>query len=198
MSRLRCVAAIVVAAGLSAGLAACETAPRSAEYPEITFNHLPRLNLDVARIDVVRAYRSPSAKPNVEHLFPVEPAAAAERWARQRLKAVGVTGSVRATVVSAAVVEVPLKRTTGLRGAFTTDQSERYEGAIEMKIELSIRGGTERASVSARSELSRTVPENITINDREKLWFEMTEEMINQLNVLLEREIRKNFKAYLR
>ncbi len=198
MVKFRWFPSIVVAAALCAGLAACESVPPRQQFPEITFSHLPRINLDVARIEVVQAYKAPGAKPNVEHLFPVAPASIAERWARQRLRAVGAGGSARATVVSAAVVEVPLKRTTGLRGAFTTDQSERYEGVLEMKIELAASGARARAAVTARTELSRTVPENISLNDREKLWFQMTEEMANQLNVLLEREIKKHFKAYLR
>lgn len=198
MVQFRRFPSMVVAVALCAGLAACESVPPRQQFPQITFDHLPKLNLDVARIDVVRAYKTPGAKPNVEHLFPVEPAAMAERWARQRLRAVGTGGSARATVVQAAVIEVPLARTTGLRGAFTTDQSERYEGVLEMKIELTASGGRARAAVTARTELSLTVPENISLDKREKLWFRMTEEMANQLNVLLEREIRKHFKAYLR
>ena len=198
MVRFRWFSSIVVAAALSAGLAACETVPPRPQFPELTFDHLPKINLDVARIEIVRTYRAPGAKPNVEHLFPAEPAAMAERWARQRLRAVGAGGSVRATVVNAAVIEVPLPRTTGLQGAFTTDQSERYEGVLEMKIELTAAGGRARAQVTARTELSLTVPENITLDKREKLWFRMTEEMANQLNTLLEREIKKHFKAYLR
>ncbi len=189
---------MVVAAALCAGLAACESVKPRQQFPQITFDHLPKFNLDVARIDVASAYKTPGAKPNVEHLFPIEPAAMAERWARQRLRAVGTGGSARATVVHAAVIEVPLKRTTGLRGAFTTDQAERYEGALEMKIELTASGGRARAAITARTELSLTVPENISLNKREKLWFRMTEEMANQLNVLLEREIKKHFEAYLR
>lgn len=198
MTRVRGFLSIMIAASIGIGLAGCETPAPRPKFPQLTFAHLPTLNLDVARIEVVQSYKAPGAAPNVEHLFPAVPAAVARRWARQRLKAVGAGGVVRATVVNAAVVEVPLKRTTGLRGAFTIDQAERYEGVIEMKIELTTGSGQERASVAARTELSRSAAEDITLSDREKLWFEMTEEMINRLNVLLEREIRKNFKAYLR
>ncbi|MHA1107709.1 MAG: hypothetical protein ACTSQV_01195 [Alphaproteobacteria bacterium] len=179
-------------------VAACETAAPKPGFPELTFAHLAPISLGVARIEVVQAYKAPGARPNVEHLFPVAPATVAERWARQRLKAVGGDGRVRATVVNAAVIEVPLKRSTGLKGMITRDQSERYDGVIEMKLDIVARGGRERASVTVRTELSRSVSEDISLHDREKLWFEMTEEMANKLNVLLEREIRKNFKAYLR
>ena len=58
--------------------------------------------------------------------------------------------------------------------------------------------GRRRASVTSRAERSRTVAENISIQDREKVWFEMTEAMMNDLNASLDRQIRKNFAPYLR
>ncbi len=198
MDHLHKILPVIVAAVLGLGLAACETAAPKPEFPELTFAHLAPINLNVARIEIIQAYKPPGARPNVEHLFPVAPGAVADRWARQRLKAVGIDGRVRATVVNAAVIEVPLKRSTGLKGIITKDQSERYDGVIEMKLDIVARGGRERASVTVRTELSRSVSEDISLYEREKLWFEMTEEMANKLNFLLEREIRKNFKAYLR
>ena len=52
--------------------------------------------------------------------------------------------------------------------------------------------------VSSRAERSRTVAENITPYGREKIWFAMTEAMMNDLNVQLERQIRTHFTGYLR
>ena len=204
MTGLKQKAAMVLAALALAALAGCETSVRAPDFPQLTYAHLTPFRLAVARVEVVVDYTSPAREPNVEHLFPVHPAAAAERWARDRLRAAGPAlgsaggGLVRATVVNAAVVEVPLKRTTGLRGAFTIDQSERYDGLIEMRIELTAADGRRRATVTSRAERSRTVPENISIQDREKVWFEMTEAMMNDLNASLERQIRKNFAPYLR
>jgi hypothetical protein len=186
-----------MAAGLAAGLGGCETPVTNTVFPDLTYGHLPPIRLKVARIEVVAAYVSPGARPNVEHLFPVAPAAAAARWLRDRLEATGGRGLVRATVLQGGVVEVPLKKTTGVRGAFTVDQSERYDAVLEIKIQVIRENGSEAAMVSSRAERSRTVAEDISPYAREKLWFGMTEAMMNDLNTDLERQIRTYFTGYL-
>jgi hypothetical protein len=52
--------------------------------------------------------------------------------------------------------------------------------------------------VSSRTSRSRSVPENASLNDREKVWFEMTEAMMNDINGSLERQIREHLGAFLR
>lgn len=188
---------LAAAAMMSLGFPGCETTVPRSGFPDLAYSHLPPINLAVSRVDVVQQYRPPGKAPNVEHLFPVLPALTAERWARDRLKPAGADGVVRVTVVTASVVEVPLKRTTGIQGMFTTDQSERYDGALEIKVDLVTADGREAASVSSRAERRRTVPENITLLAREKVWFEMTEAMMNDLNASLERQIRENFRRWL-
>ena len=190
---------ILIAAGAAAlmGVAACETTVPRSGFPELAYSHLPPINLAVSRVDVVQEYRAPGNKPNVEHLFPVVPALVAERWARDRLKPVGADGIARVTVKNASVVEVPLERTSGIRGMLTTDQAERYDGAIEIAIEIVAPDGRVAGSVASRAERRRTVPEDITLLEREKVWFEMTEAMMNDLNASLERQIRDNLSRWL-
>ena len=186
--------AAVIAALLA--LAACEFAVKNPSFPEISFSHLPQIRLDVAQIEVINEYQAPAKPPNVDHLFPTPPSAVAERWGRDRLQAVGATGKARVIVRRASVVEVPLKTQTGIRGALTTDQSERYDADVEMTVEIVTDQGT--ASVTSRSRRSRTVPEDITLNDREKEWFQITEALMNDLNASLEAEMRKGMAKYIR
>jgi hypothetical protein len=163
----------------------------------LSYAHLAPIRLNVADIQVQRVYNSPGTKPNVEQLFPVRPADAAERWARDRLQAAGAEGVAIVKILNASVVEVPLPRTTGLQGAFTTDQSERYDAVLEVSIEAQSRSTGRRVAVTTRAQRSRTVPEDITLNDREKVWFEMTEALMNDLNAALEREIYANFGDFV-
>jgi hypothetical protein len=51
--------------------------------------------------------------------------------------------------------------------------------------------------VSSRAQRSRTVPEDVTLNDREKVWFEMTEALMNDLNASLERQIYYNMGDFV-
>ena len=190
--------AVIFALVIVAGLAGCETPVPKPVFPDLTYGHLPPIGLAVARIEVVPAYVSPAKKPNVEHLFPVAPAAAAARWLRDRLQAVGGRGLVRATVLQGGVVEVPLEKTTGLKGMFTVNQSERYDAVLEVRIRIFREDGSEAAMVTSRAERSRTVAEDITPYAREKIWFVMTEALLNDLNAQLERQIRTHFTGYLR
>jgi hypothetical protein len=196
---MRCLTRrVVLFAAAMLLVAGCETRVPRSGFPELGYSHLAPIRLDVTRVDVVQRYRPPAKKPNVEHLFPVVPAMAAERWARDRLKAVGGAGVARVTVVYAGVVEVPLKRSDRLKGVLTTEQSERYDGAIEMTIEITDSTGAAVASVSSRAERRRTVPEDITLLGREKVWFEMTEAMMNDLNTSLQRQIGEHLSRWRR
>jgi hypothetical protein len=91
-----------------------------------------------------------------------------------------------------------LKRTAGVKGAFTRDQSERYDAVIDMKVEIRDANGDLRVTAESTAKRSRSVSENISLNGREKVWFEMTEAMMGDLNTSLEAQIRKHMNRWLR
>lgn len=195
MNRSPVFATFVAAVFLLAG---CATDVERPGFPKISFAHLQPISLNVARIEVENRYVSPATRPNVEHEFPVSPAATASNWGRDRLRAVGSAGVARVIVRRASVVEVPLKRTTGVKGAFTRDQSERYDAVIDMMIELRDANGNVRATAESTAKRWRSVSENISLNDREKVWFEMTEAMMADLNTALENQVRIRMKEWIR
>ena len=131
-------------------------------------------------------------------MISVSPAAVASNWGRDRLKAVGQSGVARVIVRRASVVEVPLKRTAGVKGAFTRDQSERYDAVIDMKVEIRDANGDLRVTAESTAKRSRSVSENVSLNGREKVWFEMTEAMMGDLNTSLEAQIRNHMNRWLR
>lgn len=96
------------------------------------------------------------------------------------------------------VVEVELPRTPGFRGAFMVDQSERYDGELEIVLEIIDPNGKRRAMVSSRAVRSRSVAEDSTLSNREEIWFRMTEAMMNDLNEALEKQISKHFSIWKR
>ena len=116
-------------------LASCAAKVERPTYAEITFAHLPPINLDVAEIKVVSTYKGSLQAPHVEHEFPVGLLATAKRWAEDRLKPVGSDGIAIVTIEEASAKETELEKTEGLKGVFTTDQSERYDAVIRIKIE---------------------------------------------------------------
>jgi hypothetical protein len=189
---------LLVAIAALGFLAGCETTPPPSGFPQLSYAHLPPIKLDVAKIKIVSEYRSTGVSPNVEHLFPVKPQAAAERWSRERLKPVGDSGTARVTIRRASVVEVPLSRSTGVRAMLTTDQTERYDGVIEIAIAILDGAGRQSGAVVSRAQRSKSVPEDISLHDREMTWFRMVEAMMNDINASLETQIKKHLRGSLR
>ncbi|MGQ0662426.1 MAG: hypothetical protein ACT4P2_02355 [Pseudomonadota bacterium] len=185
---------------LAAGLAACQTPAPRAHFPDLTYRHLGQFRLDVSGIEVVNEYQAPLAPPHVEHLLPVRADAALRRWAEDRLAATGKPGRyARFVILDARVTETKLAKTPGLRGAFTTDQAERYDGALSAAIEIRAeRGNFRDGYASATVTRFRTVPEGISVNDREKTWFELVEAMMSDLNLELDRQVRGHLGMFLR
>ncbi|MBK19186.1 MAG: hypothetical protein CMM52_10180 [Rhodospirillaceae bacterium] len=195
MKYLKILCITFVSTGLLAG---CEATVQPKQFPELRYTHLPAISLAVGKVDVVQKYQSSTQKPHVESEFPVLPATAAGNWIRDRISAVGGPDTIRGTVTKASVVEVPLKRSSGIRGAFTKDQSERYDATLAVKIEIFDANGKLRGTVSSQATRSQTVSEDISLADREQVWFRMTEAMMNDLNGSLERQIREHFRQWLR
>lgn len=195
LSRLCHLAALIALIGsFAAWPAALAQEPK---FAELTFTHLPRLALDASRVEVVQEYKTPGEKPNVEHLFPVPPADAVSRWAKDRLEPAGKFRLARVVVKQASVLEVPLPKTQGIKGWFTTDQSERYDATVEVVVE--IRTDTGRAAyAAARVKRSQSVEDGISPNKRREVWYAMTEKLMADLDKELERSMRQYLSAYIR
>jgi len=179
-------------------LAGCNMPPRRESFADLTFQHMPPIRLDVARIEVVEAYRR-SADPNrIENEFPTHPGVGAGRWGRDRLQAVGADGLARFTVMEASVVATSLPRTTGLAGAFTQDQSDRYDALLQVRLEVNNRAGTQSGVITTEARDSATATEDMTLNQREQLWFAMTQRLLDTLNTELEKQINAHFGMFLR
>ncbi len=185
-------------AGMSAlFLAACTKPSPAPKFSEITFTHLPPLRLNAASLEIVEAYKSPFAAPNIEHLMPVSPASAARRWAQDRLVPVGGAGKIVFTITDARVIEANLPRTTGVRGVVTRDRSERYDATLKVRINVDSGDGRRQGEVSADAMRSRTVLEGLSLNEREDVWFKMTEELAGDINGELETAIRQFLQSFL-
>jgi len=179
-------------------LASCDTPPHRDPFPQLTYQHLAPINLDVAQIVIQDAYQPPMTAPHVDQDFPTPPATAARQWAQDRLKAVGSDGVAKFTILDGSAVDVPLPRTTGISGMVTQDQSDRYDVKLTVRLEVENRMGNHSGAITASAQRSESVAEDMTLNEREKLWFEMTDELMKQLNAELEKQIGTHLKEFVR
>ena len=176
----------------------CETAVEPRSFPEQTFRHLPPISLDVAEIDIVLLFEPPLKAPHVEHEMPVPPHTAIERWVVDRIRTVGISGQAVLTIRDASVVEKPLKPLGGIRGTFTKEQSERYDARVEVEISAVGGRGLRSAKAMTTSSRSRTVPEDASLRQRQVLWYELTERVMQDFDRTFEAQIRKHLATFLK
>ena len=188
----------VLALGVLLSAAACQTTPPPRpSFPEIRFT-APPIRLDVARIVIEDRYRPPLRAPNVEHRCPISPAAAARRWAQDRLSAVGRFGTARVAIEEASVVSEKLPTKGGLAGVFTREPAERLVGVLRLRVEVGGEGGLARGFAEAGATARRTIPEEVTLNRRDRIYYEFSRGLIEKLDGVMEESIRKHLYLLVR
>ncbi len=192
------LATVAVAASLA--LAGCSTPAPVQTLPQITFAHLAPLLFDVETVEVDNRYKAPNDPRYIEDRFPTPPASAIRIWAIEHLKPVGASGSgtLRVVIKRASVEEEKLDIDKGIKGAFTKEQSNRYTLMIDADVVLLDSTGKQVGFSSAKASRSITTREDISLNDREKLWFEMTEKTMGDFNTEMESNIRQYLAKWVR
>ncbi|WP_416898753.1 MAG: hypothetical protein ACMVY4_03195 [Minwuia sp.] len=183
--------------GASLVLAACagKPPPDPPSAPKITFAHRPKLVFGVGLVDIQQPFVSPGRPPNVEHLLPNTPAQVAERWARDRVAADGSSGFVRYSILDASIVANTLETDKSLSGFFKNQNDVRYDGRIQVRIDVQSDAGTGFAEgIVTRSQ---TATEELSLNERDLLLIEFVEGMGRDLDLRLENEIRASLTRFL-
>jgi len=189
----------VLAMAAAAGLTGCASSVKRTTWPDITFQHRTSLSLGVSsvafEITAGQAAIEPPAR-DIRYAMPVSPEITMRRWASERLIPLGGPGRAVVTLVEDRFVEVPLDTTGGVEGVFTIDQSERYEGILELRVEVA---GDPAGSgfAQARATASRTVAEDATLNQREQTLYDMLHSIVTALDERLEQEIRANLSRWV-
>ena len=184
----------VIAVG---ALGACETTVTRPDVPELSFKHLPALSFKVGRIEIIETYLSPLRPPNVEHLFPTPISAALSRWSNDRLKAEGGSNVMHVIIEDASATAEELETNKDLEGLFTTEQAERVDARLQVRIEISDENGVVLAFTSTEATRSRTTPENVSLNERDQIYNDLTIAVMNDFNTSQEQGIRRHFDNYL-
>lgn len=197
---LRSLTLLVLAPSLFAGMLLTSCAVKTTSAPEVslTFMNRPAIHLNVGKIQVVNRYQMPLKPPLVEHLMPVAPGAGVERWAMDILRAVGSGNTAVLTIHDASVTEISLQQKPGLKALLTLDQAQRYDARLRATLEIRDVNGQQRGQVEVEVTRSQTVPENITLNQRTAVWFQMVEGLLADFAAQMELQVRKDLGTFLR
>lgn len=179
-------------------VSACDPVPAPFTPAQPSFSGQPPLRFSVAKMEVVEDYEAPGKYPNVDHLMAYAPDDVFRIWVNDRIKTVGNSYSMQINIVDASVKETTLPVTTGMKGYFTNEQAERYDASIAVTMKIYAEGkGLPIAEVEAHANKSRTLAEDASLSEREKLYYELTLELMQELNDTLEKNIRQYFSPYL-
>lgn len=188
---------VLVMAALVGLATACTSPPPRPAFPDIRFTDRPPIQLDVAQIELQTTYQAPFKAPNVDQLFPVPPSRALENWARDRLKPVGRSGRAVFTINNAAVIETELPQPTGVTGAFTTAPAQRYDMTLQAGLSVVDPSGNAARTATTQTVRSQSVLSNITPNDRDRAWYDMTTAAMADFDKQMESQIRNNFGNFV-
>ena len=179
-------------------LSACASPAPTQRLPEITFSHLQVYKVDVAKIEVENRYSAPLKAPHIVHLLPTTPEKALERWLKDRFQAVGQTGSLRLIIEDARATETALTLDKSLKGHLMKQQSQRYDMAVLATLHMRDRTGKTIGTAGARAERSITAREDISLKDREKLWFDTVDKLMTDFNKVMEANVQSYLSRWLR
>ena len=189
LAALALLAVAVIAAG-------CETAPPRYESTPPSFAGLPPLVFDLDRIEVVERPAAPHPE-DVDHLLPTPPAVAVGIWVTDRLRARGTVGTLRVTVEEASARLTPLETDTEFEDIFTKEQAERLDVRVRVTIEAIDHNGEVNGSATAEATRSRTLPEGITLAERDRVYDEVIAALLHDYNTTQEKAIRQYLALYL-
>ena len=182
-----------------AGLAGCSSPPSNTNFAEMTFRHLPPIELLANELNVESTAAATAGAQNVAYQFPTSPETALRNWARDRLVArgSGISGaSATFTILRAEATSQPLKTDSGFTGMFKQELSNRYDVRVAASLTIRDRNGR-NGHVEARAEHSATVREDATLAERQKIMYDMTEKMMTEFNTAMEGNIRTYLRDFV-
>lgn len=182
---------------ISFSLVSCQTVGKLEKFPTMTFTHLSKIRLLVRDIKILELQKNQITPPYITHQFPISPAKATRRWAKDKLQIGGKKNTARLIIKIAEAKQVPLKIDKTFVGSFKNQQSDRYETEISAKLEILNEKKEIKAVVEAKAEHFKTVSEATSLSDRRKIWYNMIEVLMNEFNKEIDKNINNNFQKYL-
>ncbi len=187
---------IVLVVGMA--VAGCADKPLVAErFPPVSFTDKKPYFFNVARVEIVPKFQSSSTPPHIEFDMPVSPENALKRWVEDRIKPAGTTGTLRVLINDASATETPLPRDPNASQLFNTEQTERVDMNVIVALQILDERQFVKAEVTGQASRSRTLPEGIKLNQKDKILYEMVVELIHNMSDQVDPQIQATFPTYM-
>ena len=178
-------------------LTSCASHQPIPTYPELTFNHKPKIGLNLAQIEATIQYQSPNDFKHIELYAPVNMASSMASWANQRLEAKGTSGQLSFVVQTASIVERALPVEDGIGGLLKNQQDTRYDANIMVEMRAVDPAINQTIGLQATAHEYITVPETMSLHERNQAIYELIEAVLQRMDMRLEQDIAEKFKPFL-
>jgi len=179
-------------------VAACaNNPPPMGALPPVSFAGKPPFALNVAKIEIVPKFTSSSQPPHIELTMPVSPENAIRRWVQDRLQAKGSTGILRVLITDATATEAPLKMEKGVSAMFTTQQESQIDMSAAVTLQVLDERQFVKSEVSGNAARSRTLPQGLKLNERDKILYDTVVDMVTGLAGQVEPQIQSTFGPWM-
>jgi hypothetical protein len=186
----------ILAIGLT--LAACANKPPPSDrFPPVSFADQKPYVFNVARVEIVSQYVSSSKPPHIELDMPVSPENAMKRWVEDRIKPVGTSGVLRVVIKNASATETALPRDPNASQLFNTEQTSRIDMGLNIALQILDERQFVKAEVTGQAGRSRTLPEGIKLNQRDKILYDMVVDMVKGLGTQIDPQIESTLQPYM-
>lgn len=172
-----------VALALPALLAGCSSTPQPTSFAPLHYTYLSQLNLNASRLDIIDNTTTNPIEGDIGPRAPTPPTQALRDMAQDRLAASSNNGSTAQFVIDRASI---LHETGGT-----------LNGQMDVHLDILNPGGTKAAHAEAHvTRMLRPDPAQGDVDSPANL-YELTRDMMQNMNVELEYQLRSSLRAWL-
>ena len=187
----------IITAGLIFTATACQQTTPDVIFPQADYTGKPPIKLQVGSIEIVDGAKAVDTPNRIERKFPNLPAEQIRRWATQRLQAVGGNNRLVVSIDDASATETALPKKGGISGAFTTEPIARVDAVAKVTLRIyTPQANLAKAEANIQTKASRTIQENASPYDRDKILNDMTLKLVDDLNMEAEKQVNAYFGPY--
>ena len=175
--------------------AACASGEPEALPPLVSgYRHLTPIRLNVLDVEVMNPG---PATIRVDDSAPFRPEREMVRMAEDRLEAAGAENRARFMVQTAEFRREALASQGGLVGMFAGDPGERLTTRLQARLEVTGSDGRRIGFIEAEVRRQRSLPDGATAAERRRAAEEILRQAMDDLNVELEFQVRRNLRPWL-
>ncbi|NKD77525.1 hypothetical protein HEQ60_07095 [Haematospirillum sp. H1815] len=183
---------------LSLAAGCSDQGPPVSKQPELRFLTKAPFRFAAQGPDIVTSYIPPLRSPHVEHRMPLSPEQAMRTWAQDRITTTHThQRHIRVDIREASVTETKLPTKKGITGFFTNEPEARYAAKANIAVQIVDGAGVVRHEASATAWRTITIPEKASLAERDQIWFELVEHLMQDMDAQLGAAIRQHLGSAL-